>query len=449
MDIRNSTPLAGYLDLLMDAVCAVDALGRFVFVSAASERIFGYTPKELIGRSMIDMVHPADRERTLDAAREVMRGEPKLNFENRYLRKDGGVVHILWSARWSEPDQLRIAVARDITERKLAESRQAALYAISEAAHAAADLLALFKRIHLIIGEWLPALNFSVALYDEQCAQLNFPYHVDDRERQPELPGTTIGRLCAEVIRSGQPILLTPGSSSLPVELHDLVAKPDAPCWLGVPLNSQSGTIGALIVKSAADNERYTEQDKELLQYVCVQIAIAIERQQLHTRLQHMAQYDQLTQVPNRELLRDRFKAALTTARVASGRMALLYIDLDRFKQINDTYGHAVGDMLLQAVASRLKGCIRDTDTVARIGGDEFVVLLHSIQSVADADRVQEQIRHALAQPLRLDGHCLSIEPSIGVACFPEHGTEDITLFRHADEAMYAAKRHNHRAFGI
>jgi diguanylate cyclase (GGDEF)-like protein len=105
--------------------------------------------------------------------------------------------------------------------------------------------------------------------------------------------------------------------------------------------------------------------------------------------------------------------------------------------------------MLLQAVASRLRGCIRETDTVARIGGDEFVVLLHSIQNVTDAERVQAKIRRALAEPLRLDGHCLSIEPSIGVACFPDHGTEDITLFRHADEAMYAAKRHNHRAFGI
>jgi len=449
MDTRTCTPLAGYLDLLLDAVCAVDAQGRFVFVSAACERMFGYTPQELIGRPMIDMVHPADRQRTLEAAREIMAGEPKLNFENRYLRKDGGVVHILWSARWSDADQLRIAVARDITERKQAESRQAALYAISEAAHAAADLLALFKRIHLIIGEWLPALNFSVALYDEQCAQLNFPYHVDDRERQPERPGTVIGRLCAEVIRSGQPILLTPGCSSLPMEFSDLVANSDAPCWLGVPLNSQNGTIGALIVRSAPNSERYTEQDKELLQYVCAQIALAIERQQLHTRLQHMAQYDQLTQVPNRELLRDRFKAALATARIASGRMALLYIDLDRFKQVNDTYGHGVGDMLLQAVASRLKGCIRDSDTVARIGGDEFVVLLHSIQCMEDADQVQEKIRHALAQPLRLDGHCLRIEPSIGVACFPDHGTEDITLFRHADEAMYAAKRHNHRSFGI
>jgi diguanylate cyclase (GGDEF)-like protein/PAS domain S-box-containing protein len=444
MENRNSAPLASYIDLLLDAVCAVDKQGRFVFVSAACERIFGYSADEMIGLPMIDMVHPADRQRTLDAAREIMGGEPKLNFENRYLRKDGRVVHILWSARWSEVDQLRIAVARDITERKQAESRQAALYAISEAAHAAEDLLALFKRIHMIIGEWLPALNFSVALYDEHCAQLNFPYHVDDHEPQPEQPGTITGRLCTEVIRTGQPILLTPDQSTPPAGFEVLVTGQNAPCWLGVPLNSQNGTIGALIVKSIPGGERYTEQDMELLQYVCAQIATAIERKQLHARLQHMAQYDQLTQLPNRELLRDRLKASLRLAREDGGYMALLYVDLDRFKQVNDTHGHAVGDMLLQAVANRLKGCVRETDTVARIGGDEFVVLLHSIHASGDTDIVVAKIRQVLAQPLRLDGHNLSIQPSIGVARYPDHGTEEKQLFRHADEAMYCAKREHH-----
>lgn len=444
MENRNSAPLASYIDLLLDAVCAVDKQGRFVFVSAACERIFGYSADEMIGQPMIDMVHPADRQRTLDAAREIMGGEPKLNFENRYLRKDGRVVHILWSARWSEDDQLRIAVARDITERKQAESRQAALYAISEAAHAAEDLLALFKRIHMIIGEWLPALNFSVALYDEHCAQLNFPYHVDDHEPQPEQPGTMTGRLCTEVIRTGQPILLTPDQCTPPAGFEVLVTGQNAPCWLGVPLNSQNGTIGALIVKSIPGGERYTEQDKELLQYVCAQVATAIERKQLHARLQYMAQYDQLTQLPNRELLRDRLKASLQVAREDGGRMALLYVDLDRFKQVNDTHGHAVGDMLLQAVANRLKGCVRETDTVARIGGDEFVVLLHSIRAADDTDIVVEKIRQVLVQPLRLDGHSLNIQPSIGVARYPDHGTEEKQLFRHADEAMYCAKRENH-----
>lgn len=444
MATRNSAPLASYIDLLLDAVCAVDKQGRFVFVSAACERIFGYTPDELIGQAMIEMVHPADRQRTLDAAREIMGGEPKLNFENRYLRKDGRVVHILWSARWSEVDQLRIAVARDITERKQAESRQAALYAISEAAHAAEDLLALFQRIHLIIGEWLPALNFSVALYDEHCAKLSFPYHVDDHEPQPEQPGTITGRLCAEVIRTGLPILLTPDQGVPTVAVDERATEQNSRCWLGVPLSSQNGTIGALIVKSVAGGERYTEQDKELLQYVCAQVATAIERKQLHARLERMAQYDQLTQLPNRELLRDRLKASLTLAREESGRMALLYVDLDRFKQVNDTHGHAVGDMMLQAVANRLKGCVRETDTVARIGGDEFVVLLHSIHASEDADSVAGKIRQVLAQPLRLDGHSLNIQTSIGVARYPDHGTEEKQLFRHADEEMYSAKREHH-----
>jgi len=449
MQSPNPAPLASYMDLLLDAVCAVDKQGRFVFVSAACERIFGYTPDELIGRSMIELVHPADRQRTLAAAGEIMGGDPKHNFENRYLRKDGSVAHISWSARWSEVDQLRIAVARDITERKQAESRQAALYAISEAAHAAEDLLALFKRVHLLIGEWLPALNFSVALYDENCGQLNFPYHVDDHELQPEQPGTVIGRLCAQVIRSGQPMLLTPDSADATPDFAALVAEQNAPCWLGVPLSSKNGTIGALIVKSLAGGERYTEQDKELLQYVCAQVATAIERQQLHARLKRMAQYDQLTQLPNRELLRDRLRAALADARTGHGRIALLYVDLDRFKQVNDTHGHAVGDMLLQTVANRLKGCVRETDTVARIGGDEFVVLLHSVHAAEDADSVAGKIRQVLAQPMRLDGHDLRIEPSIGVARFPEHGEEEQQLFRHADQAMYAAKRLNHRALGI
>jgi PAS domain S-box-containing protein len=282
MTTRNSAPLASYIDLLLDAVCAVDKQGRFVFVSAACERIFGYAPDELIGQPMIELVHPADRQRTLDAAREIMGGEPKLNFENRYLRKDGQVVHILWSARWSEVDQLRIAVARDITERKQAESRQAALYAISEAAHAAEDLLALFKRIHLIIGEWLPALNFSVAMYDEHCAAAELPV---SRRRSRAATRTARHDYRAPVRRghpqrSADPADPGPGKAARRVRG---AGGQNSPCWLGVPLNSQNGTIGALIVKSIPGGERYTEQDKELLQYVCAQVATAIERKQLHT----------------------------------------------------------------------------------------------------------------------------------------------------------------------
>src|SRR5690606_39279937 len=139
-------------------------------------RIFGYSPDEIIGRSMIDFVAPEDRDRTLEEARIVMTGQPRIGFENRYVRKDGSLVPIMWSARWSEADQLRIGVARDITERKRAESMQAVLFSISEAAHAAEDFLALFQRIHHIVGTLLLAENFSISLYDKEKDQLSFPY---------------------------------------------------------------------------------------------------------------------------------------------------------------------------------------------------------------------------------------------------------------------------------
>lgn len=187
-------PLANVMDLLLDAICMVDPEGRFVFVSAAFERIFGYTPEEMVGRAMIDLVYPQDRERTVQAARQIMEGQTQQHFQNRYVRKDGRVVHIMWSARWSETDGVRIAVARDITELKRAESMQVALHAISEAAHLAKDLLALFQHIHLIIGKLLPAVNFFLALYDEQNDELSFPYFVDQYDEKPALVTLTPAR---------------------------------------------------------------------------------------------------------------------------------------------------------------------------------------------------------------------------------------------------------------
>jgi diguanylate cyclase (GGDEF)-like protein/PAS domain S-box-containing protein len=442
METRNPAPLANVIDLLLDAVCVVDVEGRFVFVSAACERIFGYKPEEMIGTLMLDMVFPDDRERTLQAAGEIMGGQPKLHFENRYVRKDGQVVHIMWSARWSESDQLRIAVARDISERKLAEARQAALYSISEAANSAEDLLALFQRIHQIIGDLLPARNFFVALYDQDEDELSFPYFVDEFDGPPPPRKLDSGTLSAEVIRTGRTLLLTPDTppGDMPGHVRNIEGR-DSLYWLGVPLNSPKGIIGAVVVQSYSGDVHYSEKDKELLQFVSTQVAAAIHRKQMHARLQHIALYDPLTQLPNRALLNDRLATALARARRERVQLSLLYLDLDHFKQINDSLGHAAGDVLLQVVAQRLKQCVRKTDTIARIGGDEFVVLLESIRTSEDAWALAEEIRLALMQPFDLLGHETCVASSIGVALYPQHGDVERQLLQRADEAMYLAKQ--------
>lgn len=424
------------VDLLLDAICIVDPDSRVLFVSPAFERIFGYRPDEAVGLRMLDLVHPEDRGTTERQAQAIMRGELQLHFENRYVRKDGGIAHIRWTARWLEERQVRLAVAHDITERKNTESMQAAIYAISEAAHTAKDLGALFEQVHRIIGQLLAAANFSVVLYDADTQQLSYPYHVDEHHPCPDTRPLADDALCAQVVRTAQPLLRTPSAGA-----PDNAAGRLPLYWLGVPLLARDGPIGALVLQGYAAHAPYTDRDKELLQFVSTQVAAAIERKQMHQRLAHMAQYDQLTQLPNRQLLRDRLKTALARARREQGLLALLFIDLDRFKDVNDTLGHAMGDLLLQAVAQRLLQCVRGSDTVARIGGDEFVVLLEGCQAREHAGMVATKILAAFGPAFDLAGLPVPMQPSIGMALYPEHGEAEDVLLGHADAAMYTAKK--------
>lgn len=431
-----------YSDLLLDAICIIDAQGRFVSASAACERIFGYKPAELVGLPMLDMVLEEDRERTLAAARRVMQGGIETHFENRYRRKDGQIVHIMWTATWSEVDQVRVGVARDVTPLKQAEKRQAAVYAISEAAHASTDLHDLSARIHAIIGTLMPAENFVVALYDADSGELSYPYHVDARHSAPAQGPLSADTLCGQVILGGREILFTPQA--------DVAVSPSAReaadwdwqhSWLGVPLKSSQATIGALVVKSYSDSQHYGENERELLQFVCAQVANAIVRKRLFQRLEYMAQYDPLTGLANRALFYERLRYALASALESGIGLAVLYLDMDGFKSVNDTYGHALGDALLKLAARRLRHGVRESSVVARLGGDEFVILLEQLRSPAHATSVAATLRSALARPFDLEGQRLTLGASIGIATYPQDGVIAEDLMRRADQAMYAEKK--------
>jgi len=164
------------------------------------------------------------------------------------------------------------------------------------------------------------------------------------------------------------------------------------------------------------------------------------ERKHIEQRIRHMAQHDALTDLPNRALFSDRLQQALAVAKRDQLRLAVLYLDLDKFKPINDSLGHDVGDLLLKEVARRMQACVRESDTVARIGGDEFVVLLRNVEEPGDAIRVAEKIRYALNQPFDIAGRKLNISSSSGIAIYPEHGSNEIELSKNADMAMYTAK---------
>jgi len=165
------------------------------------------------------------------------------------------------------------------------------------------------------------------------------------------------------------------------------------------------------------------------------------EQNRAEEQIRHMAHHDALTQLPNRLLLYDRIGQAIAQSQRNRDVLVLLFIDLDHFKIVNDSLGHAVGDRLLQAVAERLAACMRVSDTIARIGGDEFVVLICGLAQPEDARQVAQKVLDALAKPVTIDGQELNVTPSIGICAYPHDGDDVETLMRNADTAMYHAKQ--------
>jgi diguanylate cyclase (GGDEF)-like protein len=155
---------------------------------------------------------------------------------------------------------------------------------------------------------------------------------------------------------------------------------------------------------------------------------------------QYRANHDELTQLPNRSLFSDRLRQALTISKRTDSKLAILFIDLDNLKKINDYYGHKVGDAVLKQVALRIQSSIRESDTLARLGGDEFIILLAGFDSTTEVTHVAEMVRKALLDPLELNGQSIQTSASIGIAIYPDHGDNEIDLMNYADLAMYAAK---------
>ncbi|MBF0380910.1 MAG: diguanylate cyclase [Magnetococcales bacterium] len=176
-------------------------------------------------------------------------------------------------------------------------------------------------------------------------------------------------------------------------------------------------------------------------------IRILLDRKEAQERIQHQATHDELTDLPNRTLFMDRLRSAISMCERRNTQMGLMFVDLDRFKMVNDELGHAAGDQLLKDVSARMLACIRQTDTVARMGGDEFTVVLSEISVNGDPVKIAEKILQSLQKPFDLEGEVVRISASIGITIIPQDGNDIETLLRNADHAMYLAKKRGRNCY--
>ncbi len=219
-----------------------------------------------------------------------------------------------------------------------------------------------------------------------------------------------------------------------------------AACWC-MPVAQPDGDLMGRICLYHNAPVRPTSAQMALLESAAALVAMALEREAAAARMSQMAHYDGLTGLPNRRLFTDRLAQALGRARRRQGRVAVLFLDLDRFKPVNDILGHAVGDQVLKELAARLKGALREEDTLARIGGDEFTVILEDLTRREDAVHVAERLLAAVTPPLEVDGQEVVVGASAGIALSPDDGDDAATLVKNADMAMYRAKQSGRGVF--
>jgi len=248
---------------------------------------------------------------------------------------------------------------------------------------------------------------------------------------------------------------------------HDFANSPDLEQWreaaaargyrssIGLPLLSNKRAFGALAIYSAAA-DAFLDDEVALLQELAGNLAYGIEtlrarsqREVAEEQLAFLAHHDALTGLPNRLLLRDRFDLAAAQAERDGGKVAMLFLDLDNFKQINDSLGHSMGDQLLMALAERLRGCVRDSDTICRQGGDEFIILMGGLSETRVVGRLAQEILEAIGEPFEIAGNALSTSFSIGISVYPDEARDFDTLLKNADAALYHAKDSGRNTFNF
>lgn len=387
--------------------------------------------------------------------------------------------------RTTELKDANRALQLEVEERQRSERLQAALFRIAELGSTSDSAESFYQAVHRVVGELLYAGNFFIALLGEGGDTIQFAYSVDeyDVDRAPRQFGAG---LTEYVIRTGKPLLADRETNRRLHEAGELLSHgARATIWLGVPLICDEKTVGCLAVQSYDADHNYTSRDQELLTFVSYHIANALmrkqaadslreanaeletrvnertqelfsanrdlreqigERERMERQLKHDALHDALTGLPNRAHLMNRLEDALRHfLGPAKQAFAVLFLDLDRFKVINDSVGHLIGDQLLKQVGNRIARSVEGDGLVARLGGDEFAVLLESISGQDEAESVALRIIDVLEQPVRVGGKDLYSSTSIGIVLGQSHYHTPEELLRDADVALYRAKASGRR----
>lgn len=401
-------------------ICLSDRSSRCIYVNAAYLAVTGLTHEQADGAFWSDSVHPDDREPVRAMWRDSLRTMQPFQAEVRMRWPDGSTVWAKLQASTRQDDAGSgpiLLLVENITERKTAESvlRRAdeELFAEKERAQVTLDSIGDAVIVTDLAG--------SVTYLNREAEALTGWSRVD-----------ALGQPLTRVFQivDGVSGITAPNPAQRAIAEDQTVG-----LAIGCVLQRRDGTELGIEDSAAPIHDRHGAVTGAVIVFHDV-----ARSRLMSDRMSHLAWHDDLTGLANTALLKVRSEQALSIARRYDKQVAVLFIDLNRFKDVNDEYGHDFGDKVLKSVASRLEGCVRESDTLCRRGGDEFVILLSEISCRRDADRVAEKVLAAASGLHFIDGRSVSVSASIGISFYPGDGDDFDGLMRLADVAMYQAK---------
>ncbi|WP_420474718.1 EAL domain-containing protein [Noviherbaspirillum sp. ST9] len=440
--------------------------GRFSYLNGAARRLFGaQSRRQLLGMPVLERIHEDFRESVGKHIRDIRSDKVSVSPEYlQFLRMDGRPVDVEVSAvpfRYQDEDGA-LVFARDVTERKRAEQNQKklnrALRMLSDCnmtlVHAEREQNLLDEICRLVVFRggyrmaWVGYAENDEAKTVKPVSQSGFNEGYLESVRLSWSGDTEYGRgPTGTAIRESRVQIV-----------QDFMNHPSTGPWreaakvrgylscIALPLISTGRTFGALSIYSP-DPDSFGQDEVRLLYELATDLAFGIETLRSRTqrvvaeeKLAFLAHHDPLTHLPNRVLLRDRFDRAIAASGREQPGVAMMVLDLDNFKQVNDGLGHETGDKLLLAIVERLQRCIGDSDTICRQGGDEFVILLNGVHDSSVASRTAQSILDAVAEPFEAGAHTVNTSFSIGIGLYPDDGRDFDTLLKNANTALYHAK---------
>ncbi len=441
LDLFDNT---GVISALLDSDLTV------VRVNPAMCRLLGSSPGQLVGRRLTDLLHAGDHEHLRKALARPKSGARHQSQLVRIYRRDGSEAWLAMSVNripseteaqfrliWQAQDVTPLQEAEQALQRRSAQ--QAAVAELGQQALRSPDLDDLLQSAVEVVALQLDLTAAAAYSWNAdtetlvQCAGVGYPPGADttlaaDNRSQS---GYT---LC-----QGEAVVCNDTEAETRFQTSPLAQSMGMRSGVTVVIQGHDGPWGILGAVSATPHA-FSSEDVSFLQGVSSILASALVRQRMEEQLQVQALHDPLTNLPNRTLLMDRIEMALNRMRRSRRPVTLMFVDLDRFKVINDSLGHSTGDLVLQRVAERLSASVRPNDTVARFGGDEFVILSEDARSEATAMKIAERLVRSVERPIDAGGDEVVVSSSIGVAVTNDPGASGDDLLRDADIAMYHAK---------